>query len=148
MRRRCRLKCCASFLLGISLFSVALMLYYTVNEDTNRMENEKLFQAIKISLTKRLHSTQDEDSVCYELQEVHNDKVKLHYDISTLNLLGLIETPEDQIIRDEGNIKIFLKKSLKIPKGGNQNLYIEEEQTTHIQYTYIVGKYKIYLYDL
>jgi hypothetical protein len=48
--------------------------------------------------------------VCYELQEVHNDKVELHYDISTLNLLGLIETPEDQIIRDEGNIKIFLKK--------------------------------------
>jgi hypothetical protein len=30
----------------------------------------------------------------------------------------------------EGNIKIFLKKSLKIPKGGNQNLYIKEEQTT------------------
>ena len=25
---------------------------------------------------------------------------------------------------------IFSKKSLKIPKGGNQNLYIEEEQTT------------------
>ena len=68
--------------------------------------------------------------MCYELQEVHNDKVELHYDISTLNLLGLIETPEDQIIRDEGNIKIFLKKSLNIPKGGNHNLYIEEEQTT------------------
>ena len=64
------------------------------------------FQARKTSLTKRLHSTQDEDSVCYKLQEVHNDKVELHYDISTLNLLGLIETPEDQIIRDEGNIKI------------------------------------------
>jgi len=47
--------------------------------------------------------------VCYELQEVHNDKVELHYDISTLNLLGLIETPEDQIIRDEGNIKMFIK---------------------------------------
>jgi hypothetical protein len=27
------------------------------------------------------------------------------------------------------NIKI-IKKSLKVPKGGNQNLYIEEEQTT------------------
>ena len=25
---------------------------------------------------------------------------------------------------------IVYKKSLKIPKGGNQNLYIEEEQTT------------------
>ena len=24
----------------------------------------------------------------------------------------------------------YSKKSLKIPKGGNQNLYIEEEQTT------------------
>jgi hypothetical protein len=26
--------------------------------------------------------------------------------------------------------KYELKKSLKLPKGGNQNLYIEEEQTT------------------
>ena len=26
---------------------------------------------------------------------------------------------------------ITIKKRLKIPKGGNQNLYIEEEQTTH-----------------
>ena len=106
MRRRCRLKCCASFLLGISLFSVALMLYYTVNVDgilpEDQMQIKQRFQARKNSLTKRLHSTQDEDSVCYELQEVHNDKVELHYDISTLNLLGLIETPEDQIIRDEG----------------------------------------------
>ena len=25
------------------------------------------------------------------------------------------------------------KKSLKIPKGGNQNLYVEEEQTTYGQ---------------
>ena len=30
-----------------------------------------------------------------------------------------------------GRHHVFVKKSLKIPKGGNQNPYIEEEQTTH-----------------
>ena len=32
--------------------------------------------------------------------------------------------------KEEYGIKRFSKKSLKIPKGGNQNPYIEEEQTT------------------
>lgn len=108
MKRRCSLKCFASLLFSTFLLSVFFLLYSTIHLDQTGLEGQtrQHFKVRKPRLSKNQHSdsiaSENINSVCFELQEIHNDKVELHYDISTLNLLGLIETPEDQIIRDEG----------------------------------------------
>ncbi|XP_052096242.1 polypeptide N-acetylgalactosaminyltransferase 11-like [Mytilus californianus] len=107
MRRKFSLKCCVSCLLAIFLFSFFILIYSTINHIDNyppeQNANRQHFIPRKYPFVKVTQKgTNNDNSECHDLKDQHNEKVELHYDISTLNLLGFIETPEDQIVRDEG----------------------------------------------
>lgn len=93
MRRRFSLKCCVSIVVCV------LFVYIFLTLNHFDLENSK---AVDRKAPKHQPGDDHLSSVCYALKDEHNSKVELHYDVTTLNLLGFIETPEDQIIRDEG----------------------------------------------
>ncbi|XP_063420972.1 polypeptide N-acetylgalactosaminyltransferase 11-like [Mytilus trossulus] len=105
MRRKFSLKCCVSCLLAIFSFSFFILIYSTINNIDNYPpeQNRQHFIPRKSPFVKVAQKgTNNDNSECNDLKDEHNEKVELHYDISTLNMLGFIETPEDQIIRDDG----------------------------------------------
>ncbi|XP_071152353.1 polypeptide N-acetylgalactosaminyltransferase 11-like [Mytilus edulis] len=105
MRRKFSLKCCVSCLLAIFSFSFFFLIYSTINniDSYPPEQNRQHFIPRKSPFVKVAQKgTNYDNSECHDLKDEHNEKVELHYDISTLNMLGFIETPEDQIIRDDG----------------------------------------------